>query len=116
MGSDEIVPRLLWRGPENGRATLAVAHGAGQPMDSLFMEKIAMGLASRGIRVARFEFPYMAQRRITGRKAGPDRIQVLCETWYRAVEAIDAETLVVGGKSMGGRIASIIADQVDAAG
>jgi len=116
VGSDEIVPRLLWRGPENGRATLALAHGAGQPMDSLFMETITTGLVSEGIRVARFEFPYMAKRRVTGRKAGPDRMSVLRDTWFKVVETIDTEILVVGGKSMGGRIASMIADEIDAAG
>ena len=115
-GGDAAPPHLLWNGSEDGRATLVLAHGAGQPMDSPFMETVSTGLATRGIRVARFEFPYMAKRRITGRRLAPDRMPVLCETWSRVAEVIDAPILVVGGKSMGGRIASMIADEVDAAG
>jgi len=115
-GSDAASPHLLWNDSEDGRTTLVLAHGAGQPMDSPFMETVSTGLASRGIRVARFEFPYMAKRRATGRKLGPDRVPALCETWRRVTEVVDAPLLVVGGKSMGGRIASMIADEVDAAG
>ena len=66
------VPYLIWDGPERARATFVLAHGAGQPMDSPFMESIAAGVAADGIRVCRFEFPYMARRRVTGRKSGPD--------------------------------------------
>ena len=110
------VPHLMWDGPERARATLVLAHGAGQPMDSPFMESIAAGVAADGIRVGRFEFPYMAKRRVTGRKSGPDRAFILCDTWRRVVADINSEVLVVGGKSMGGRIASMIADGVTATG
>ncbi len=80
------------------------------------MESIAAGVAADGIRVGRFEFPYMAKRRATGRKSGPDRAPILCDTWRRVVADINSEVLVVGGKSMGGRIASMIADDVTATG
>lgn len=116
MHQDTTAPELLWNGPEATTATLVLAHGAGQPMDSPFMESVATGVAARGIRVARFEFPYMAKRRVTGRKGGPDRAPVLCDAWRSVVDAIDSEHLVIGGKSMGGRIASMIADDVGAAG
>ncbi len=85
-------------------------------MDSPFMESIATGVAAEGIRVGRFEFPYMAKRRVTGRKSGPDRAPILCDAWRRVVSDIDSEVLFVGGKSMGGRIASMIADEVEATG
>ncbi|MGB0554310.1 MAG: alpha/beta family hydrolase [Alphaproteobacteria bacterium] len=95
---------------------IVLAHGAGQPMDAPFMETIVMALSDAGIRVGRFEFPYMARRRATGKKALPDRLPVLSEAWRQAVEGIDCSRLIVGGKSMGGRVASMIADEIGAAG
>ena len=80
------------------------------------MESIAAAVAAEGIRIGRFEFPYMAKRRVTGRKGGPDLAPILCDTWRRVVAVINSEVLVVGGKSMGGRIASMIADEVAATG
>ncbi len=49
-------------------ATLILAHGAGAPMDSGWMSDMAARLATHGVNVLRFEFPYMAQRRIDGGK------------------------------------------------
>lgn len=80
------------------------------------MEFFATELAARGIRVARFEFPYMAERRKSGKKKPPDREPVLRETWLSVIEELGAEGLVIGGKSMGGRIASLIADEAKVAG
>ncbi len=59
-------PDFLFDGPSGAALTVALAHGAGAPMDSEFMAAFADGLAERGFRVARFEFPYMADRRRTG--------------------------------------------------
>ena len=84
------VPHLIWDGPETARATLVLAHGAGQHMDSPFMESIAAGVAAEGIRVGRFKFPYMAKRRVTGRKSGPDRGPILCDTWRRLLRTLTA--------------------------
>jgi predicted alpha/beta-hydrolase family hydrolase len=85
-------------------------------MDSEFMEFVAAGLAKQGLRVIRFEFPYMAERRKSGKSKPPDREPVLCETWLQVIESLGAEKLVIGGKSMGGRIASLIADEAGVAG
>jgi uncharacterized protein len=99
-------------GPEDARDTFLFAHGAGAPMDSAFMARVARGLASRGIRVVRFEFPYMARRREGGSKGAPDREPVLRARWLEMVERFGGGPRVaVGGKSMGGRIASMIADE-----
>ena len=92
---------------------LLLAHGAGAPMDSDFMEAIAQRIAARGMTVARFEFQYMAARRHGGVKRPPPRIEVLAGEYRAAVAAIrtlspDAP-LLIGGKSMGGRVASMIA-------
>jgi len=104
-------------GPPGAAVQIVLAHGAGAPMDDPFLEAIAGGLAARGLRVARFEFPYMAARRATGARRGPDRAPVLLATWRAAVAALGGGgALVIGGKSMGGRIASMIADLVGARG
>ena len=106
----------VWNGPMDSPYVIVLAHGAGQPTDARFMETMAMALSDAGIRVGRFEFPYMARRRATGKKAWPDRLPVLSEAWRQAVEGIDCSRLIVGGKSMGGRVASMIADEIGAAG
>ena len=62
---------FLIDGPRDSSHELVLAHGAGAPMDSPFMDAVARGVAARGIRVARFEFPYMAERRVTGVKKPP---------------------------------------------
>jgi predicted alpha/beta-hydrolase family hydrolase len=80
-------------------------------MDSPFIEFFAKGLGQRGFRVVRFEFPYMAARRTTGQKKPPDREPVLRRTWMRVIEILSRPGLVIGGKSMGGRIASLVAEE-----
>ena len=101
---------LLFDGPEKAPLTVALAHGAGAPMDTPFMAAFAEGLASKGYRVARFEFPYMAERRTGGSKRPPNPARVLLETWDEVIDTLGPENLVIGGKSMGGRIASMVAD------
>jgi uncharacterized protein len=101
--------------PRRASTTIALAHGAGAGMDSSFMEFFAKDLAGRGFQVARFEFPYMAGRRL-GQRKPPDRPDVLKATWLRVVEMLGAKGLVIGGKSMGGRIASLIADEAGVSG
>ncbi|WLI47856.1 alpha/beta hydrolase [Pseudomonas beijingensis] len=96
-------------------ATLILAHGAGAPMDSGFMEEIATRLAARGVNVLRFEFPYMAQRRLDGGKRPPNPAPKLLECWrevYATVRPYVAGRLAIGGKSMGGRMASLLADEL----
>ncbi len=102
-------PVFLIDGPQDAALTLAFAHGAGAPMDTPFMNAFAEGLAARGWRIVRFEFPYMAKRRADGKRRPPDRAPVLLECWRGVIEALGTERLVIGGKSMGGRMASLIA-------
>lgn len=109
------VPTLA-DGPAGAPLTLILAHGAGAPMDSAFMDRIARGVAAAGWRVVRFEFPYMAARRETGARKPPDRAPVLLDTWRRVVAEIGQERPVIGGKSLGGRIASMIADEAGVRG
>ena len=106
-------PRLF-DGPDDAPATVLLAHGAGAPMDSPFMAAIASGLGLKGWRVVRFEFGYMARMRETGRRQGPDRMPVLQEAFRQQVQlekgAWPDRPLFVGGKSMGGRVASLLVD------
>ena len=102
---------FLFDGPKSAMLTVALAHGAGGPMDSPFMNDAAGGIAEGGFRVARFEFPYMAARRAGKKSGAPDPPAVLRETWLDAIRALGADRLVVGGKSLGGRIASMVADE-----
>jgi len=97
---------------DSGNKVLILAHGAGAPMDSDFMNIVAEGVAEYGIQVVRFEFPYMQQRRLTGKKRPPDRLPVLLDCWQQVISNLGgAENLIIGGKSMGGRMASLIAAQ-----
>ena len=112
--------RFLVDGPARAPLTLVLAHGAGAPMDSPFMNAVAAGIAKEGFRVLRFEFPYMRARRDEGRKKPPDRGPVLEQTWRDAIREAagkkGAKSVVIGGKSMGGRIASMVADETGVAG
>tara|TARA_R110002072_G_scaffold43702_22_gene122625 strand:- start:2513 stop:3127 length:615 start_codon:yes stop_codon:yes gene_type:complete len=107
---------FLYNGPKTADKTVVLAHGAGAAMDSEFMEFFAAGLAEKGLRVARFEFPYMVRRREDGKRRPPDRAPVLLETYLAIAAELGPENLVVGGKSMGGRVASMIADEAGVAG
>jgi uncharacterized protein len=109
--------KFQYNGPKNARRTLVLAHGAGAAMDSQFMDEMAAGAAASDIRVVRFEFPYMDARRQTGKRSAPDREPVLRATWMEVIDRLGGGAeLVIGGKSMGGRIASMIADEAGAKG
>ena len=107
-------PAFLVDGPADAAVTLVLAHGAGAPMDSPFMTWWAEALVPLGVRVVRFEFPYMQARRETGKRRPPDREPVLLGAWRQVAAAWPGA--VIGGKSMGGRIASMVSDEVGAAG
>lgn len=106
------VAALVYAGSPSVRAgvTLILGHGAGAPQSSGFMVSFAEGLAQRGADVVTFNFPYME----IGRRL-PDRSETL-EACFRAViaatrarEDLGAGRLVIGGKSLGGRMASHVA-------
>lgn len=109
--------RLLQDGPREAAVRIVLAHGAGAGMRTPFMEAVAQGLAARGLGVVRFEFPYMSERNRGGARRGPDRPNVLRATWIEVVSALgDPRSIVIGGKSMGGRIASMVADELGVRG
>jgi uncharacterized protein len=94
------------------KAALILAHGAGAGQKSPFMVRFAKGMADRGITTATFDFAY-----IEAKKSVPDRAPVLEQRWRDALEEAKTKkefkglTIAIGGKSMGGRIASHIASQ-----
>ncbi len=111
MDGDGPAARMLTLFPSSpARAALVLAHGAGAGQSSPFMVRAAKGMALRGVSTATFDFPYIIERRKV-----PDRAPVLERAWADAIEAARAELpgvpLFIGGKSMGGRIASHIAAQ-----
>jgi predicted alpha/beta-hydrolase family hydrolase len=108
---------VLVDGPQAAVSTIIFAHGAGQGMRSPFMEAFARGLGEAGCRIVRFEFPYMRAWRESGARRPPDAMPVLIQTWRQVLADLGRdEPPVIGGKSLGGRVASQLADEVGARG
>ena len=108
-------------GPRTAEQVLILAHGAGQPMDSEFLRFFAVGLAADGWRVIRFNFPYMITAKRLGGRRPPDRQPVLLEAWKRVIARVREEDilphrLILGGKSLGGRMATMLADEQQVGG
>ena len=111
-----MLDRFLLQGPQDARFTILLAHGAGAPMDSASMTAAAEALAGAGFRVVRFEFAYMAARRSGDRKP-PPRAETLNPEYEAAIAELGVSgPLIIGGKSMGGRVASMIADDLHGRG
>jgi len=102
---------FLFDGPEDARVTILLAHGAGAPMDSASLTATAKALADAEFRVARFEFGYMAARR-HGERRPPPKAETVMPEYVAAIDDLGPTNgpLLIGGKSMGGRVASMIAD------
>lgn len=110
---------FLTEGSLEAHTHVLLAHGAGAQMDSPFLNSMGRLLTERGLRVSRFEFEYMATRREGGKRRPPPRAETLMPEYRRAVEELRAtlqlpsrSRLIIGGKSMGGRVASLVADEL----
>lgn len=93
------------------RGTLLLAHGASAAMDTQFMQRFAVHAAKAGLDVVRFEFGYMARRRVDGVRRPPPKVDTLVPEFAAALEAVLAASdgpVLIGGKSMGGRIAAML--------
>ncbi len=123
MGVDSIIDTdngpvsAVWNlppdtGRREARAALVLAHGAGQRYDHPAMTALAEALAARGPAVCRFNFPYAE-----GRRKPPDAKPVLVRTWLAALAWAAARPeaeglpLFAGGRSMGGRMATVAAEE-----
>jgi predicted alpha/beta-hydrolase family hydrolase len=104
---------FIYSGPVESGVTLLLAHGAGSGMESPWLVDFSDRLAQRGLRTARFEFAYMAARR-SGGKSGQPRAEAVADEYRAAVSEVDTagEAILIGGKSFGGRVASLIADEL----
>jgi predicted alpha/beta-hydrolase family hydrolase len=104
-------------GKKNAQVRLLLAHGAGAGVTSPFFEIITPLIVNHGIAVTRFEFAYMAGRRQGGTKRPPPRAEKLTAEYRDMVHVMLREkprdqTLLLGGKSLGGRVASLIAGEL----
>ena len=106
---------VLQNGPEHSPATVVLAHGAGAGMEHPFLTAVAAALGDAGLQVVRFEFPYQREAR-TGARRAPDPLPVLQATMREVAAAHARGPFVLAGKSMGGRVATTIADELRAAG
>ena len=97
-------------------ARLILAHGAGAPMDSPSMNNLTEALVKHNVEVVRFEFPYMSQRRTLGKKRAPNRMPELIASYEKVISGWCKKQdlpLFIGGKSMGGRVATMMAASTD---
>jgi predicted alpha/beta-hydrolase family hydrolase len=106
----------VWIDPPDAFAVLVLGHGAGAGLRSPFMTGFAEAIGRLGVATLRFDFPYMQ----AGRRA-PDRAPVLVDAWTQAFAAAGERAagrpVLAGGKSLGGRIASMaVAEGMPAAG
>ncbi|MCC4263135.1 alpha/beta fold hydrolase [Oceanimonas baumannii] len=108
--------KVLKNGSDTACRRLLLAHGAGAGMEHDVMQTLAQGLACDDIQVIRFEFPYMQKTRADGRRRPPDREPVLLDCWRQVVAEFAHPGLFMAGKSMGGRMASLVADELQPAG
>jgi predicted alpha/beta-hydrolase family hydrolase len=107
------MPKFLITGPSDAQVRFLCAHGAGGGMVSPFLDTMAKLLAERGIAVWRFEFAYMAACREGGSRKPPPKAERLMDEYRAAVSELPRDgTVIIGGKSMGGRVASMVADDL----
>lgn len=109
-----VMMTFLTAGPRTAATALLLAPGAGAPMTSAWMDRVSGLLADAGLRVARFDFAYMTARQEAGSKRPPPKAEALVAEYEAAVAAVLSERrsgqrLVIGGKSLGGRVASLAA-------
>ncbi|MGZ5351785.1 MAG: alpha/beta hydrolase family protein [Actinomycetota bacterium] len=114
VGGTEV--GAAWVSPPDPLATLVVAHGAGAGIDHPFMAGFCRAMGEAGVATMRFNFVYMER----GRRS-PDPERLLRDAWLAAFDAASAAAggrpVLAGGKSLGGRIASMcVADGMAAAG
>lgn len=100
---------IQWVKATNPKAQFIFAHGAGAGSDSEFMQDMASKLASKGIQVGLFDFEYMQIAKTTNKRRPPDRAPKLLAYFDKVLKSLDFELpLFIGGKSMGGRMASLL--------
>ena len=101
---------------EKPRCNLVLGHGAGADMDSPMLAYVADALAKRNINVVRFNFEYMRLINETGKRRPPPRMIQLENEYLEILEKLEDKSVptIIGGKSMGGRVATNILERSEA--
>ena len=99
---------------ENAKALVIFAHGAGADMNHQYIEELVQLMNAQQLNVLRFNFPFMDKRKLDGKRRPPDRMPALVAC-YQSILANVTTTLpiYIAGKSMGGRVAAILAGDKD---
>ncbi|MGH1408507.1 MAG: alpha/beta fold hydrolase [Aeromonas sp.] len=103
---------VIREGAVDAPVRILLAHGAGAGMDHVFLAELSRLLAGPDIEVVRFNFPYMSKRALDGKRRPPDRQPVLLAHWREMVREFAHHRLFLAGKSMGGRMAAEISDEI----
>lgn len=108
---------ITWFNAQQPIAQFIFAHGAGQGMESDFMQTLAKMLCERNITVGLFDFEYMQKAKALGKRQPPQRAPKLIDYFHQVIEQHQPGLpLFIGGKSMGGRMASMLATTYNCAG
>ncbi len=114
------IQRVHSQSPQHPVARLVLAHGAGAGMEHAFMQQLAADLAGEGIEVVLFNFPYMQTMKAENKRRPPNKAEVLMAHFSTLMAHIEDELpalpTFIGGKSMGGRIATMVANDVNCQG
>ena len=103
---------VIREGAVDAPVRILLAHGAGAGMEHAFLAELSRLLAGPDIEVVRFNFPYMTRRAQDGKRRPPDRQPVLLAHWREMVREFAHPRLFLAGKSMGGRMAAEISDEI----
>ena len=103
---------VIREGAVDAPVRILLAHGAGAGMEHAFLAELSRLLAGPDIEVVRFNFPYMSKRALDGKRRPPDRQPVLLDYWREMVREFAHPRLFLAGKSMGGRMAAEISDEI----
>ncbi|CAJ1809149.1 hypothetical protein PEKONANI_01500 [Aeromonas jandaei] len=103
---------VIREGAVDAPVRILLAHGAGAGMEHAFLAELSRLLAGPDIEVVRFNFPYMSKRALDGKRRPPDRQPVLLDHWREMVREFAHPRLFLAGKSMGGRMAVEISDEI----
>ncbi|MBW3804509.1 alpha/beta fold hydrolase [Aeromonas jandaei] len=103
---------VIREGAVDAPVRILLAHGAGAGMEHAFLAELSRLLAGPDIEVVRFNFPYMSKRAQDGKRRPPDRQPILLAHWREMVREFAHPRLFLAGKSMGGRMAAEISDEI----
>ncbi len=110
---------ILFNGSKEAKNIFILAHGAGSPMDSHFMNLLALNMSSNNLLIIRFEFNYMYMRRY-GARLFPDKFEKLLNTYIEFIGFIKSKfknkNIWIGGKSLGGRVACQVSRMLNISG